>query len=54
MSGKSAKMMRRQIKKAVDGKMRENWAALASLRFRDRLRLAWWMFVGQKELPQKG
>ena len=52
MSGKRAKQIRRAMGRAVEGKMRENWAALASLRLRDRVRLAWWLLKGQTELPK--
>lgn len=54
MSGKRAKMIRRQLGKAVEGKMRENWAALATLRLRDRVKLAYWLLIGKTELPTKG
>lgn len=54
MSGKTVKMVRRQMKKAVAWKLRECWAALASLGLRDRVRLDWWLLIGRGELPQKG
>lgn len=54
MSGRRDKMIRRTMSKMLEGNLRANWAALASLKLRDRVRLAWWMLIGKKQLPAKG
>jgi len=52
MNGKTARKTRRTMNRAVEGKMREYWAALAALPLRDRAKLAWWMLNGKQELPK--
>lgn len=52
MNGATAKKLRRLVREKFGNNLRVSWAALAQLPARDRLRLAWWMAIGKRELPR--
>lgn len=52
MSGSRSKKIRKELNRALMGKVREVWASLASLPLKERVKLAFWMLKGKTELPK--
>lgn len=48
------RQMRREMASMLESRLRDNWRALASLPLRERVKLAYWMLIGKKELPKGG